>query len=59
MRPVFGVDHCTFDRFNLRLRTYWKDATSIEEKERISRLFGEFAVLWRYINEHFQDRWLR
>jgi hypothetical protein len=59
MRPVFGENFCTFNEFTLRLRAGCKNAASAKEKEQISELFRNFAVLWRYIDRHFQDRWLR
>jgi hypothetical protein len=59
MRKVFAGNNCTFDEFTLRLRASWKDAASVEEKQRISELFRGFAELWLYINKHFHDHWLR
>ena len=59
MPAVFGEDHCNFDKFTLRLRSKWKDASSAEAKERVSALFHSFAALWFHINKHFKAQWQR
>jgi uncharacterized protein len=59
MRSAFGENNYSFDEFTVRLKTRWKDADSLEARDRVSELFRKFAILWLCINKHFRHQWQR
>lgn len=59
MRSALGENNYSFDEFTARLKARWKDADSVEARDRVSELFRKFAILWLCINKNFHDRWQR
>jgi len=56
LRALGDGEDYSFRELAVRLQTKWKDAVSVEAKDRISNLFGTFAALWMCINKHFLEQ---